>query len=564
MPAINKASRAPISPRSRKKRINGAQMLTNITFLFLILVVLHMAFFSNNNGDSSRNQKQQSRSVGKTTRLQTYEETKKKKEIADHPFAGVSKVASYRKPEHEKDVAGLASVEKAFFNHDDNVAAPTSSESEDEADDTDRNNAPVDAAEDQMWIDPDEKKKFAKDVNTASEDLAENVQFLKATVAATLEHLRDEAYSQIELEMREVKEQAEEFKDTLRGTMRRVLDVLLGDNNNNIEIRTKAEDMVFDRLVLKLQDQFEEQVILWITDVSDDLDARVAEWEDQGLDVNEIEEELTEVEEDEKVPEMRIETGHITTDVIRQIPYSIPTVCKETLEEMLEFLGQHAELVFDNEDFLDLDTPLPNGVKFKDEQLLEAIEDVGKGAGSRGEDDDIISSVKASDSENKKMKNKSTIAEDLDSNTHNENMGNGTGTRDAPDVSSLLIHDKNKIAAKRVGESSPVIQTGSKIGSPTDSVNSTVVGTSKDQEAKEIDVTINSPAGNATATHIGSSLQRKTAIEKNESDSWSNVTVVEEIMGKGDSPADESTKEGVNADSKSEIGVGKEDIIDAA
>ena len=508
MPAINKASRAPLSPRSRKKRSNGAQLLTNITMMVLVLIVLHMTFSEGDDGPA-----QQSRSVGKTT-------NGKKKEADDLSI----KVASYRKPEHEKDVAGLASVEKAFFNHDDYA----SSESEDDEDEDEADNmAPVDPAEDQMWIDPEEKKKFPKDVNTASEDLAENIQFLKATVAATLEHLRNEAYGQTSVEMQEVKEKAEEFKDVLHETTRRVLDVLVGDNNRNDEIRTKAEDVVFDRLLFRLQDQFEEQVILWITDISDDLDVRVAEWEDQGMDVNEIEFELTKVEEDEKLLEMEGEIDRITIDVMGQISYAIPTVCKDTLEGVLEFLGQHAELVFDDEDNLDLDTPLPNGVTFKDEQLLEAIEDARKGAGNMGDNDDIVPSIKAFGSKKDTPKDENTIAEDLDSNLDKENMGNEAGTKDVPEVSTLLIHDNNTTAAKSVGEStgSTMTQTESNIGSPKNSVNGTVVETTEDQEAEEVAVEIDSPADNATATHTGRSMQRKSIMENNKGGSGSNITV---------------------------------------
>jgi len=332
-------------------------------------MVLHLTV-SNNNGDD----KPRTKVNGKTTKQSKVVDNVPVKDAALHFDAPLLKLPSYRKSEHAADVASLAEHEAAMFKHDDEVPSENEVEEQEPEDNQDPSkDAPYIGAgsSDINWVDSEEKKKLNLP-NTYSEDISENILLLKASVDTVLQRLKRAAQENIQMEMDEMQPEIYSQKSAISERMEKVAAVLFEDKD---EIREKTESVVLELVSLTLQDQFEEQALLWVADLSTEMDEIVAIWEDQGLDVNEIDGKLTDFEENQKLPELMDEIQTIGSDIRQQIPHAVPSVLKSTLDGILENLGQHTELVFDADDNLNFDIPLPVGVKFTEEDLLGALAD---------------------------------------------------------------------------------------------------------------------------------------------------------------------------------------------
>ena len=332
---------------------------------------------------------------GKTTkrsRLATSEST-----TEGNTGGGINnkKLPSYRKPEHFDAVAGLLANEGDIFLNNDKDSKDDNNE--DKSRDDNDNNASEDDNQNQIGNESTEVESIndggsevklgERDSNSPSKDaeegededfdendsdIAENIHTLKASVDQVLMRLKDAAQTDVETKMDELGPAMETHRTKISTMMSKVSKILFAEKD---EIRLKAEELVYELLTDKIVTQFQEQVDLWISQASDDIDDIVANLEDEGLDVNEIDDKLAAVELDEKLPDLHEEIERIADDLHQQLPYAVPSVTKDAVEGILEHLGQHTGVKFDAYEILELELPLPAGVTFTDEKLLAAISD---------------------------------------------------------------------------------------------------------------------------------------------------------------------------------------------
>lgn len=363
----------------------------------------------------------------------------------------VKKIPSYRKAENSEAVAELTAKENDIFLYNDNGSAE---ESKDQSDQENTQNyeeksgdnksedkikqpeyesselkstdgsSPAMKTEENQSTDTEETKDASGAIDTTDDDaaIADNVHALKASVDQVLMNLKNEAQATIEAKMKEFGPDMEGYKTKISEMMDKVSKVLFAEKD---EIRLKAENLVYELFQEKITGQFQEQVDLWITEASEDLDSMVADWENsEGLNVIEIDEKLAVVEVTTKLPELREQMETIANDILRQMPDALPSVTKTAMEGILEYLGQFADLKFDDSEILEFDVPLTAGATFTDEKLLSAITDGRADESDYLENESNSKRDKSRDNESKESVMGETGGEGINAKKSNEDPGN--------------------------------------------------------------------------------------------------------------------------------------------
>lgn len=171
-----------------------------------------------------------------------------------------------------------------------------------------------------------------------SEEMAGNVQALKADVDGVHLHLRNTAETSMRDMAADLDAELEGHKSEISTLLRPITQKYFPD-----DATLKLEELVFDRLSDSILIAMRDSVEIFLADTAGDLDEVVADKEEEGMDLMEISGFLEDWEKD-TVPDVQEEVQKVANSLKETFGFVIPEKARETVEKVFEKLEHTVNL----------------------------------------------------------------------------------------------------------------------------------------------------------------------------------------------------------------------------